>query len=112
MIIDKSREKREERRENGGNLVQCARSTLKVRLVKALVLPVMTYGCESWEIKKSERRKIGAFELWCWRRSLGIPWTERRTNKSILDEIRPETSLEGMIIKRALIFLGHTTRAS
>ena len=80
----------------------------KVRLVKALVFPVMMYGCESWTIRKSERRKIDAFELWCWRRLLRIPWTERRRNKSVLDEIKIETSLEVMIIKRALTFFGHT----
>ena len=70
------------------------------------------YGCESWTIRKSERRKIDAFELWCLRRLLRIPWTERRTNKSFLDEIRTGTSLEGMIIKRALTFFGHTMRCS
>ena len=86
--------------------------TTKVRLVKPLVFPVMMYGCESWTIRKSERRKIDAFELWCRRRLLRIPWTERRTNKSVLDEIRTETSLEGMIIKRALTFFGHTVRSS
>ena len=84
----------------------------KVRLVKALVFPVMMYSCESWTIRKSERKKIDAFELWCWRRLLRIPWTERRTNKSILDELRAETSLEGMIIKQALTFFGHTMHAS
>ena len=84
----------------------------KVRLAKALVFPVVMYGCESWTIRKSERRKIDAFELWCWRRSLRIPWTERRTNTSISDETRPETSLEGMIIKRALNFFGHAMRAT
>ena len=84
----------------------------KVWLVKALVFPVMMYGCESWTISKSERKKIDAFELWCWRRLLRIPWTERRTNKSILDELRAETSLEGMIIKQALTFFDHTMRAS
>ena len=84
----------------------------KVRLVKALVFPVMMYGCESWTIRKSERRKIDAFELWCWRRILRIPWTARRTNKSVLKEIKPEISLEGMIAKQALTFFGHTIRAS
>ena len=84
----------------------------KVQLVEASVFPVMMYGCESWTFRKSERKKIDAFELWCWRRSLRIPWTERRTNKSLLDELRTETSLEGMIIKRALTFFGHTMCAS
>jgi len=80
----------------------------KLPLVKALFFPVMMYGCESWTIRKSERRKIHALELWCWRRLLRIPWTERRTNKSVLYEIRTETSLEGMFIKRTLTFFGHT----
>ena len=80
--------------------------------MKALVFPIVMYDCESWTIRKSERRKIDAFELWCWRRLLRISWVDRRTNMSILDEIRPETSQEGTINKRALTFFGHTMRAS
>ena len=84
----------------------------KVRRVKALVFPVMTYGCESWTIRKSERSKIDAFELWCWQGLLRVPWTEGRTDKSILDELRTETSLEAMIFKRGQTFFGHAMRAS
>ena len=69
----------------------------KVRLVKAVVFPVVMYGCESWTIKKIERRRIDAFELWCWRRLLRVPWTAKRSNQSILKEICPECSLEGFI---------------
>ena len=71
----------------------------KVRLVKAMVFPVVTYGCESWTVKKAERRRIDAFELWCWRRLLRVPWTARRSNQSILKEIIPGISLEGMMLK-------------
>ena len=71
----------------------------KVRLVKAVVFPVVMYGCESWTIKKAEHRRIDAFELWCWRRLLRVPWTTRRSNQSILKEINPEYSLEGLILK-------------
>ena len=71
----------------------------KVRLVKAVVFPVVIYGCEGWTIKKSERRRIDAFELWCWRRLLRVPWTARRSNKSILKEVNPEYSLEGLTVK-------------
>ena len=71
----------------------------KVRLVKAMVFPVVTYGCESWTVKKAERRKMDAFELWCWRRLLRVPWTARRSNQSILKEISPGISLEGMMLK-------------
>ena len=81
-------------------------------LVKALVFPVIMNGCGGWTIRKSERRKIDAFELWCWRRMLRIPWTARRTNKSVLEEIKIEISLEGMTAKQALTFFGHTVRAS
>ena len=70
----------------------------KVRLVKAMVLPVVMYGCESWTVKKAERGRIDAFELWCWRRLLRVPWTARRSNKSILKEISPGISLEGMML--------------
>ena len=71
----------------------------KVHLVKAMVFPVVMYGCESWTIKKAQHRRIDAFELWCWRRLLSIPWTARRSNQSILKEISPEYSLEGLMLK-------------
>ena len=74
----------------------------KVRLVKAMVFPVVMYGCESWTVKKAERRRIDAFELWCWRRLLRVPWTARRSNQSILREISPGISLEGMMLKLKL----------
>ena len=74
----------------------------KVRLVKAMVFPVVMYGCESWTVKKAERRRIEAFELWCWRRLLRVPWTERRSNQSILKAISPGISLEGMMLKLKL----------
>ena len=79
----------------------------KVRLVKAMVFPVVMYGCESWTIKKAERRRINAFELWCWRRLLRVPWTARRSNQSILKEINPGVSLEGMMLKLKLQYFGH-----
>ena len=80
----------------------------KVCLVKAMVYPVfMKYGCESWTIKKAERRRIDAFELWCWRRLLRVPWTARRSNQSILKEISPEYSLEGLMLKLKLQSFGH-----
>ena len=79
----------------------------KVRLVKAMVFPVVMYGCESWTIKKAERRRIDAFELWCWRRLLRVPWTARRSNKSILKEISPEYSLVGLRLKLKLQYFGH-----
>ena len=78
----------------------------KVHLVKAMVFPVVTYGCESWTIKKAERRRIDAFELWCWRRLLGVPWSARRSNQSILKEISPEYSLEGLMLKQKLQYFG------
>ena len=78
----------------------------KVHLVKAMVFPVVMYGCESWTVKKAEPRRIDAFELWCWRRLLGVPWTARRSNQSILKEINPEYSLEGLMLKLKLHF-GH-----
>ena len=77
----------------------------KVRLVKAMVFPVVMYGCQSWNIKKAERRRIDAFELWCWRRLLRVPWTSRRSNQSILKEISPECSLEGLMLKLKLLIL-------
>ena len=79
----------------------------KVHKVKALVFPVVMYGCESWTIKKAEHRKIGAFELWCWRRLLRVPWTARTSNQSILKEISPEYSLEGLMLKLKLQYFGH-----
>ena len=80
---------------------------IKVRLVKATVLPVVMYGCESWTVKKAERRRIDAFELWCCRRLLRVPWTARRSNQSILKEISPGCSLEGMMLKLKLQYFGH-----
>lgn len=71
----------------------------KARLANAIVFPIVTYGCETWTIKKTDRRKIDAFELWCWRRLLRIPWTARVTNKEVLDRIKPKTSLEAKITK-------------
>ena len=79
----------------------------KVHLVKAMVFPVIMYGCESWTIKKAEHRRIVAFELWCWRRLLRVSWTARRSNQSILKEISPEYSLEGLILKLKLQYFGH-----
>ena len=79
----------------------------KVHLVKAMVFPVVMYGCESWSVKKAERQRIDAFELWCWRRLLRVPWTARRSNQSILKEISPECSLEGMMLKLKLHYFGH-----
>ena len=79
----------------------------KVHLVKAMVFPVIMYGCESWTIKKAEHRRIDAFELWCWRRLLRVPWTARRSNQSILKEISPECSLEGLMLKLKLQYFGH-----
>ena len=79
----------------------------KVRLVKAMVFPVVMYGCESWTIKKAERQRIEAFELWCWRKLLRVPWTARRSNQSILKEISPGISLEGMMRKLKLQYFGH-----
>ena len=82
----------------------------KVCLVKAMVLPVVMYGCESWTIKKAEHRRIDAFELWCWRRLLSVPWTARRSNKSFLKEISPGISLEGMMLKLKLQYFGYLMR--
>ena len=79
----------------------------KVCLVKALVFPVVMYGCESWTIKKAECQRIGDFELWCWRRLLRVPWIARRSNQSILKEINPEYSLEGLMMKLQLQYFGH-----
>ena len=82
----------------------------KVRLVKAMVFPVVMYGCEIWTVNKAERRKIDAFELWCWRRLLRVPWSARRSNQSILKEISPEYSLEGLMLKLKLWYFGHLMR--
>ena len=82
----------------------------KVHLVKAIIFPVVMYGCESWTIKKAERQRINAFELWCWRRLLRVPWTARRANQSILKEISPEYPLEGLMLKLKLQYFGHLMR--
>ena len=82
----------------------------KVRLVKAMVFPVVMYGCESWTVKKTEHRRIDAFELWCWRRFLKVPWTARTSNQSILKEISPGCSLEGLMLKLKLQYFGHLMR--
>ena len=82
----------------------------KVRLGKAMVFPLVMYGCESWTIKKAEHRRIDVFELWCWRRLLRVPWTARRSNQSVLKEISPEYSLEGLMLKLNLQYFGHLMR--
>ena len=82
----------------------------KVRLVKAMVFPVVMYGCENWTVKKAELRRIDAFELWCWRRLLRVPWTARRSFRSILKEISPEISVEGMVLRLKLQYFGHLMR--
>ena len=82
----------------------------QVHLVKAMVFPVVMYGCESWTVKKAERRKIDAFELWCWRKLLRVPWTTRRSNQSILQEISPGCSLEGLMLKLKRQYFGHLMR--
>ena len=82
----------------------------KVRLVKAMVFPVVMYACERWTVKKAERRRMDAFELWCWRRLLRVPWTARRSNQSILKEISPGCSLEGLMLKLKLQYFGHLVR--
>ena len=82
----------------------------KVHLVKAMVFPVVMYGCESWTIKKAEHRRIDAFELWCWRRLFRVPWTAKRSNQSFLKEINPEYSLEGLMLKLKLQYFGHLTQ--
>ena len=79
----------------------------KVHLVKAMVFPVVMYGCESWTVKKAEHRRIDAFELWCWRRVLRVPWTARRSTQSILKEISPGCSLEGLMLKLKIQYFGH-----
>ena len=82
----------------------------KVHVIKTMVFPVVMYGCESWTVKRAERRRIDAFELWCWRRLLRVPWTARRSNQSILKEISPGISLEGMMLKLKLQYFGHLMR--
>ena len=79
----------------------------KIHLVSTMVFPVVMYGCESWIVKKAEHRRIDAFELWCWRRLLRVPWTEKRSNQSILKEISPGCSLEGLMLKLKLQYFGH-----
>ena len=100
----------------GRKAVTCLDSILKSRditlptkvcLVKAMVFPVVMYGCESWTVKKAERQRIDAFQLWCWRRLLRVPWTARRSNQCILNEISPGCSLEGMMLKLKLQYFGH-----
>ena len=83
---------------------------VKVRLVKAMVFPLVMYGCESWAMKTAEHRRINAFELWCWRRLLRVPWTARRSNQSILKETSPECSLEGLMLRLKLQYFGHLMR--
>ena len=84
----------------------------KVCLIKAMVFPVVIYGCESWTIRKAEHQRIDAFELWCWRRLLRVPWTARRSNQSNLQEISPEYSLEGLMLKLKLQYFGHMMQTS
>ena len=97
---------------NLGSILKSRDITLptNVRLVKAMVFPVVMYGCESWAVKKAEHRRIDAFELWCWRRLLRVPWTARRSNLSILKEISPGCSLKGMMLKLKLQYFGHLMR--
>ena len=97
---------------NLGSMLKSRDITLstKVRLVKALVFPVVMYGCESWTVKKAERQRIDAFKLWCWRRLLRVPWTARRSNQSILKEISPACSLEGLMLKLKLTYFRHLMR--
>ena len=94
---------------NLGSIFKSRDTTLptKVHLVKAMVFPVVMYGCESWTVKKAECRRIDAFELWCWKRLLRVHWTERRSNQSILKEISPRCSLEGLMLKLKLQYFGH-----
>ena len=84
----------------------------KVCLIKAMVFPVVMYGCESWTIKKAEHQRIDAFELWCWRRLLRVPWTAMRSNQSVLKEVNPEYSLEGLMLKLKLQYFGHLMRGT
>ena len=97
---------------NLGSILKSRDITLptKVRLVKAMIFPVVRYGCESWTVKKAEHRKTDASELWCWRRLLRVPWTARRSNQSILKEISPGCSLKGLMLKLKLQYFGHLMR--
>ena len=97
---------------NLGSILKSRDITLptKVHLVEAIVFPVVMYGCESWTLKKAEHRRIDGFELWCWRRLLGVPWASRRSNQSILKEISPEYSLKGLMLKLKLQHFGHLMR--
>ena len=97
---------------NLDSILKSRDSTLptKVHLVKAMVFPMVMYGCESWTVKKAEHRRINAFELWCWRRLLRVPWPARRSNQSILKKISPEYSLEGLMLKLKLQYFGHLMR--
>ena len=97
---------------NLDSILKCRDITLSTKVcpVKAMVFPVFMYGCESWTIKKAECQRIDAFELWCWRRLLRVPWTARRSNQSILKEIIPEYSLEGLMLKLKLQYFGHLMR--
>ena len=90
--------------------IECITLPTKVRLVKAMVFPVVMYGCESWTVNKAERPRIDAFELWCWRKLLRVPWTARRSNQSVLKKISPGISLEGMMLKLKLQYFGHLMR--
>ena len=92
------------------SILKCRDITLptKVHLVQGMVFPVVMYGCESWTIKKAEHQRIGAFEFWCWRRLLRVPWSARRSNQSILKEISLEYSLEGLMLKLKLQYFGHS----
>ena len=94
---------------NLDSILKCRDITLptKVHLVKAMVFPVVMYGCQSWTVKKSEHQRIDVFELWCWRRLLRVPWAARRTNQSILKEISPEYSFEGLMLKLKFQYFGH-----
>ena len=92
---------------NLDSILKCRDINLPKLLVKAIVFPFVMYGCDSWTIKKSEHWRIDAFELWCWRRLLRVPWTARRSNQSILKEISPEYSLEGLMLKLKLQYFGH-----
>ena len=95
---------------NLDSILKKQRLSTKVHLVKAVVFPVIMYGCDSWTIKKAEHRRIDAFELWCWRRLLRVPWTARRTNQSTLKEISPGCSVEGLMLKLKLQYFGHLMR--
>src|SRR5574340_1104698 len=111
-IVKETRELKNSMLENLESILKSRDITLptKVHLVKAMVFPVVMYGCDSWTVKKAEHQRIDAFELWCWRRLLRVPWTARRSNQSILKEISPGISLEGMMLKLKLQYFGHLMR--